>query len=96
MLAQYLTRSPVVVRRERASYPIRFSRRLVLGLTLATLAGCTSLPPAPLAGAHPADPAAPVRPTTYRSTVGPFETARPVDAGSWQDTNERIAPKVKP
>jgi hypothetical protein len=95
MPAHPVTRSPVI-RREPASFPARITTLAMLALGLGMLAGCGSLPPAPLAGGDPADPASPVRAQAYRSTVGPYAPAHPAEAGAWQDTNERTTPQVKP
>jgi hypothetical protein len=76
------------------------SRRSALraGLLLAAMLaqGCASAPPAPLAGPNPADPGATVPPARYGGTLGPYVGARPVEAGSWREQNERIAPEPKP
>lgn len=66
------------------------------GLCLAALlAGCTSTPPAPVAGAHPADPDARARPAAYRPVIGPYASQRPRDPSDWRQNNERVAPQEK-
>jgi hypothetical protein len=95
MFAHPATRAPAISQRQTASYAARITMLVLLGLGLG-LAGCGSLPPAPLAGADPSNPGAPVRAQTYRSTVGPYAGARPAEAGAWQDTNDRAAPQVQP
>ena len=61
----------------------------------ALLAGCTAAPPAPITGAHPANPDAPARPTAYRPVVGPYVSQRPRDPSEWRHSNERVAPQEK-
>ena len=58
-------------------------------------AGCASVPPRPLAGADPANPAARVPAVRYRSTIGPYTSQRPVDPAPWGEQNERVAPEPK-
>ncbi len=85
-----------ISQRQTASYSAHITTLALLAFAIGVLAGCAPLPPAPLAGADPTDPAAPVRSQTYRSTVGPYASTRPADAGAWQEQNERIAPQAKP
>jgi hypothetical protein len=61
-------------------------------LLLAPIAACSMAPAQKSAGPDPADPAARVPPAAYRSTVGPYVSQRPVEPGSWQQQNERVAP----
>ncbi len=68
----------------------------IIAIALALLtAACIRLPQ-PVAGYDPADPDAPARPIHYRSTLGAYESARPVDPAPWRERNERVAPKQKP
>lgn len=67
-------------------------RILLAAAALAALPGCAA-PPALIAGAHPADPNVPVRPTAYRST--PHTSQRPVEPSGWSGQNERVAPEQK-
>jgi len=70
---------------------------VALGLCLAALlAGCTTAPPTPVAGAHPANPEIRSRATAYRPVVGPYVSQRPRDASDWLQSNERVAPQEKP
>lgn len=57
------------------------------------LAGC--MPHAPLA-ADPADPAARVAGTSYRSTIAPYGSLRPTAPAPWREQNDRVAPTPKP
>ena len=68
-----------------------------LGLCLAALvAGCTTAPPTPVAGAHPANPEIRSRATAYRPVIGPYVSQRPRDPSDWLQSNERVAPREKP
>ena len=72
---------------------IRSGRALALLAVLALLEGC-AVPPAPLAGWHPANPDAPVPPVAYRAT--PHVSQRPVEPATWSEQNDRVAPRPKP
>ena len=63
---------------------------------LLLLAGCTTAPPAPVAGVHPANPDSGARPAAYRPVIGPYARQRPRDPGGWRENNERVAPQEKP
>lgn len=66
------------------------------GLCLAGfLAGCTTAPPAPVAGAHPANPDAHARAMAYRPVIDPYASQRPRDPSEWRQSNERVAPQEK-
>jgi hypothetical protein len=62
-------------------------------LLLAT--ACAAPPPAPWAGADPADPSVRVKPVGYRSTVAPYTPQRPVEPAPWREQNERVAPATR-
>jgi hypothetical protein len=66
---------------------------VVLAAALAT--ACTAEPPIPVAGADPSDPRARVPATTYRSTVAPYESLRPVEPAPWTQQNQQVAPQPK-
>ena len=70
--------------------------RTVLLLGAALLAGCSTLPPAPLAGTKPSDPGAAIPRAAYRPVIGPYASRRPGDPSEWRQQNDRIAPEVKP
>lgn len=90
-----------------ASSTVFFTRQLIalfqdwrgkaaLLFVLAALnAGCANVPPRPLIGADPADPAARVPAVRYRSTIGPYTSQRPVEPSPWREQNERVAPEPK-
>lgn len=66
------------------------------GLVVAamTLGGC-ALPPAPLAGADPADPGARVADVGYRSSIAPYTSFRPTAPSGWTEQNQRVTPSPK-
>jgi hypothetical protein len=71
--------------------------RIVVVLALAApAAGCVGAPTSPFAGANPADPAAPVKRTGYRSTIEPYTRQRPVEPAPWREQNERVVPQSQP
>ena len=92
MFAQYLTRLQGRIRRGSASLIQDFTPFGIVGVTL-LLSACGALPPGTLASADPANPHAPVPRAVYRDAVGPYTSARPKDAGAWQQQNERVAPE---
>lgn len=65
-------------------------------LCLLLLAGCATVPPAPVSLAHPANHEASARPAAYRPVIGPYASQRPHDPGGWRENNERVAPQGKP
>lgn len=69
------------------------ARALIVLILAFAPAGC--MPGAPLAGADPADPAAKVASTSYRSTVAPYSSLRPRAPASWREQNDRVAPPAK-
>jgi hypothetical protein len=95
MLAPSLTYSRTQFRRVTSIF-LRASRIGGLTFLLALIGACSAFPPAPVAGADPADPTARAPQTTYRSVLDPYVSARPVEAKSWQEQNERPALGEKP
>jgi hypothetical protein len=92
MIASFHACTPSLERRDRAC---QAARSLVLpALTLLLLAGCTP-PPTPIAGLDPADPAVPVRPVSYSSTLAKG-ASRPVEVQEWRNQNQRVTPEVTP
>lgn len=74
---------------------IRF--RTFAGLALAAVTLCGCMPAAArLAAADPADPAAKVAATGYRSTIAPYTRLRPTAPSSWREQNDRVSPAPKP
>lgn len=66
--------------------------RLAAAATLVALGACSGPPVLPDA----ADPAAPVPPASYRSTVAPYVSRRPVEPQPWLEQNRGVAPAEKP
>jgi hypothetical protein len=58
------------------------------------LAGCAA-PPRVVAQNDPSDPGAPAKPVAYRSTLGPYQSGRPVDPAPWGAQNQRVTPQPK-
>jgi hypothetical protein len=72
-------------------------RVLALVCVGALLTACSiAPPPAPLAGADPADPTARVPAAAYHPTLGGYRSQRPVEPKPWTEQNERVAPAEKP
>ncbi len=63
--------------------------------TTATLALGGCLPVTAPLRADPADPAIPVAPVTYRSTVAPYTSMRPVSPSAWRQRNDDVSPLSK-
>jgi hypothetical protein len=47
----------------------------------------------PLAGRDPADPAAKVAPSAYRSAIAPYASLRPVSPARWRERSDDVAPQ---
>ena len=73
-----------------------FKRLLPASLCLLLLAGCAAAPPAPVSGAHAANPDSGTRPAAYRPVIGPYASQRPRDPSGWRENNERVTPQEKP
>jgi hypothetical protein len=71
--------------------------RALAAVTFAAAAtGCWTVPPpAPVAGPDPADPKARAAGVTYRSSIEPYVSQRPVGPSPWRERNEQVAPKAK-
>jgi len=57
------------------------------------LGGC--LPVTVPMRADPADPTVPVAPVSYRSTVAPYASMRPVSPSGWRQRNDDVSPASK-
>ena len=66
---------------------------LLLAVAL-TSSGCMQAA-AQVAAKDPADPAAPVARTGYRSTIAPYAPLRPSTPAPWRGRNDDVAPKPK-
>lgn len=77
----------------------RFSNhiaRSAMILALATiLPACSMVPSLPVTGPDPSDPGTPVARVGYASTIGPYQSLRPVSPSSWLEQNRRVAPAPK-
>jgi hypothetical protein len=58
------------------------------------LSGCMPAA-APLVVADPADPAAKVARTGYRSTLAPYTSLRPATPAPWRERNDAVAPQPR-
>jgi hypothetical protein len=66
-----------------------------IAIALALFAAACKPVSTPFAGADPADPSVPVPATRYQSSLGAYESQRPVAPGSWREQNERVTPQPK-
>jgi hypothetical protein len=60
------------------------------------LAGCAATPREIAGGPDPSDPGIPVPAVTHLSTIGAYESLRPMAPTGWRQQNERVAPQQKP
>jgi hypothetical protein len=79
---------------ETRSIPSRVAVVLCVAPLLAACFPTTPRPP--IAGSHPADPAAPAPPATYRPALGDYRSYRPVEPKPWTEQNQQVAPAEKP
>ena len=77
----------------RAAVPLALLFSVLFSVLIA--AGCTSAPPAPVAGRDPSSPGTASAPVAYRGVVGPYQSQRPTDPAPWREQNERVAPQEK-
>ena len=80
---------------------IAADRRLISALAMGALilvavtaSGCMQAT-AQVAAKDPADPAATVARTGYRSTIAPYAPLRPSTPAPWRGRNDDVAPKPK-
>lgn len=66
----------------------------LLAAAAVMLSGCMPAT-APVAGADPADPGAPVARVGYRSTIAPYSSLRPATPAPWRERNDAAAPQPK-
>jgi hypothetical protein len=93
MFAHPIARSLERIGRRSTSQFILPALALLLSAFVAT--GCTSAPPAPIAGPNPANASAATPPVAYRSVIGPYTSNRPRDPSEWGEQNQRITPSEK-
>ena len=94
MLAQLDAKLAAVCSARGKQPTIHFKAIATLLAAGLTLGSCVTAPP-PVAGADPADPNIRVAPASYRSTVAPYASLRPVAPSSWRERNDRVAPLSK-
>jgi hypothetical protein len=96
MFAPIRMRSAAIGTRGTAFIARRISLpTLVCVVALATSA-CSAPPPAPLGAVSAADADAPAPRSAYRSVIGAYRGARPVDPKPWTERNQNVAPAEKP
>src|SRR5262245_45404491 len=80
-------------------FRIRFGAIARLSLPALMIGGlltaCADAPRTPGAGPDPADPGARSPRVDYRSTVGSYQSQRPVEPAPWATQNERVTPAPK-
>lgn len=70
-------------------------RTIAVVAAAALAAGCAADPSSRVAGSDPSDPRVPVPVASYRSTIAPYESLRPVDPLPWPQQNQQVAPSPK-
>lgn len=68
--------------------------RLIASAGLATGVAACATPPDPIAGRHPADPAATVPAPAYVSVTTGVQSFRPVEPKGWEELNRQVTPKT--
>jgi hypothetical protein len=63
-----------------------------LGLVALLMQGCKTPATMSPTAADPADPGAPVRAVTHRSTTDAYARPRPVEPRAWGEQNQSVAP----
>ena len=97
MFAPIRMRSAAIGMRGVASISRRISApALVWVMAVATSACSAPVPLPPLGAVHPADAEAPAPRASYRSVIGAYRGARPVDPKPWAERNQDVAPVKKP
>lgn len=83
-------------RKLRRAASVHAALRVVgVALAAALVAACTADPQIPAVGPDPSDPRTRVPATSYRSTVAPYESLRPVEPAPWIQQNQQVAPQPK-
>ncbi len=73
-----------------------YSDFIAVLLLTALVQGCAApLPPSVSAGPAVSDPSTPAPRVSYRSTIGPYNSARPVGPAPWQQQNRQVAPSSR-
>jgi hypothetical protein len=74
------------------SFRNRLPKLASMLLLAGVIHGCAATPMAPFAGPDPSDPSARIPAVSYRSTIGPFATQRPIEPAAWKKENGPVAP----
>lgn len=84
------------VRRRGAEHRLGVSPFAVL-LIMPLVQGCAAAAlPSVSAEPAPSNPSVPTPRVSYRSTIGPYTSMRPVEPAPWQKQIEQVAPSPKP
>jgi hypothetical protein len=83
-------------RRQLARLLSRLGKLTTLMILVALAQGCAGPPASPLVGPDPSDPAVGRRAVSYRSTVAPYVSRRPVEPKPWREQSQQVAPLAKP
>jgi hypothetical protein len=82
-------------RRKGAEHRLGIGPFAVL-LIIPLVQGCAAAAlPSVSADPAPSNPSAPAPRVSYRSTIGPYTSMRPVEPAPWQKQNEQVAPSPK-
>lgn len=87
---------PADLARRRAAHFRAHSGLFAVVLVGALVQGCATPLPSVSAGPLSSDPHAPAPRVSYRSTVVPYNSMRPVEPAAWQKQNEQVAPAATP
>jgi len=68
---------------------------IAVAAATALASACSAERPVPLAGPDPSDPRARTPAASYRSTVAPYESLRPVEPAPWHEQNRQVTPQPK-
>jgi hypothetical protein len=83
-------------RRAMTPFGRRLGQLAAVSLLALAAAGCSAPPAVPVVGPDPSDPSAGRKAVSYRSTVAPYVSRRPVEPGPWREQNQQVAPPAKP
>jgi hypothetical protein len=82
-------------RRQMTPLLRRLGMLAAVSILVALAQGCAGPPASPLAGPDPSDPTVGRRAVSYRSTVAPYVSRRPVQPIPWREQNQQVAPPAK-
>jgi hypothetical protein len=78
--------------RRYAQHWKRRLRRYAPAALAVMLQACASTASGPISRNDPSNAAAPAPAVRYRSTIGPYESRRPVDPAPWRPQNQQVTP----